>query len=428
MPARDNIDTWKERLRRDPQEALRHFLNRIASIPDNKKKVFFSYLPKKESLESSFLKAAENLSKPLGGTPYLLKDLFDVAGLDTHCGSSFLAQVRGIQENSSALFNDMERHGAIFCGKTQMSEFAYGLSGRNDHFGNCPHPHFPDRLSGGSSSGSAWAVGSGLAPLAFGTDNGGSIRAPASFCGIYGMRLYPGNPWITEGAFPLAPTFDTPGWFTGSAGDMIKTLSALTGAIYDGKIRRGFYFEAYDDMVEPELLEKYHQTIQKLDLERIPSHSVILDKVFAGAVEHYKVIVSIEAWRIHKNWLDKYRGDYSPRVWKRIHEGSQRTMDELLAARDFSDYLRDAVYELLVDFDYLVIPATPFPAIGKDSMSEEVRRTILKLTAPGSFAGLPILTIPVFMGNGLSGGLQIIYRKETDSLPVNVLKLLAQAE
>ena len=103
-------------------------------------------------------------------------------------------------------------------------------------------------------------------------------------------------------------------------------------------------------------------------------------------------------------------------------------MDELLAARDFSDYLRDAVYELLVDFDYLVLPATPFPAIGKDRMSEEIRRTILKLTAPGSFAGLPILTIPVFLDNGLSGGLQIIYRKETDNLPVNVLKLLAQTE
>ncbi len=428
MPARDNIDAWKERLRRDPKEALNHILNRIASIPESEKKAIFSHIPEDKNLESSFIKAAENLDQPLGGVPYLLKDLFDVAGLETHCGSPFLAEVRGTPGNSCALFDDMEKHGALFCGKTQMNEFAYGLSGRNDHFGSCPHPYFPDRLSGGSSSGSAWAVGSGLVPLAFGTDTGGSIRTPASFCGIYGMRLFPGNAWITEGAFPLAPTFDTTGWFTGTADDMITTLSALLGTTSDGKHRRGFYFDAYDDMVEPNLLEKYRITAQKLDLAIIPDHSTILRKVFEGAAEHYKVIVSIEAWRTHKGWLETHRHDYSERVWDRIHGGSQRTMDDLLAARDFSDYLRDAVYELLVDFDYLVIPAVPYPAIVKDGMTEDIRTALLQLTAPGSFAGLPILTLPVFLDNGLSGGLQVIYRKETDNLPVNVLEALDQAE
>lgn len=422
MPARDSFEDWKNRIGHDPQEATRYFLHKVASIPKNDKGAIFSNLPGEEILASSFQKAAEYLHKPLGGVPYLLKDLFDVAGEDTHCGSSFLAEARGKPKKSSAIYRTMEKQGGVYCGKTQMNEFAYGLSGQNDHFGNCPHPVFTDRLSGGSSSGSAWAVGSGLVPLAFGTDTGGSIRAPAAFCGIFGIRLIPGLPWISEGAFPLASTFDTPGWFTGSARDMIVSLQAMIGANSEGKLGQGLYFDGYNDTVEPALLERYNNLIGKLDVINKPTHTKILNQVFEGSADHYKVIVSIEAWKTHKNWLDDYQDSYSPRVWERIDGGRHRTMDDLLAARDFSDFLSDAIYELLIEFDYVVMPATPFPALEKNTMSESIRSTLLRLTAPGSFAGLPILTVPVFLDNGLSGGLQFIYRKDATHVPVKLLE------
>ena len=110
-----------------------------------------------------------------------------------------------------------------------LFEFAWGLTGENAHFGDCEHPRFPGRTSGGSSSGSAEAVAAEIVPLAIGTDTGGSIRVPAAFCGIFGYRGVPGEPWITD-AVQLAPSFDTAGWFTRSGADMMRQLiEALVG-------------------------------------------------------------------------------------------------------------------------------------------------------------------------------------------------------
>ncbi len=420
----DNFADWKERVRSDPEKAAHYFLDKVESIFARERKAILGKIPEEKDLETRFHHAARFLHKPLGGVPYLLKDLFDVAGMNTHCGSAFLATATGKPKKSCALYLDLERQGSLFCGKTQMNEFAYGLSGRNDHFGDCPHPKFPDRLSGGSSSGSAWAVGNGVVPLAFGTDTGGSVRVPAAFCGIYGIRLIPGIPWISEGAFPLAPTFDTPGWFTATAQDMRISLNTLISPNTGGRLGRGLYFDGYDDLVEPVLLEKYHAVARHLDLVNNPGHSNILKNVFDDSTRHYKAMVSSESFKNHQKWIDIYRAEYSPRVWERINGGRKRTPRNLSEAKEFLNKLRDAVCELLVEFDYIVMPSTPFPAVEKNGMSEAIREVLLHFTAPGSFAGLPILTIPVFLENGLSGGLQIIYRKSTGDVPLKVLDAL----
>src|ERR1019366_9194510 len=112
-------------------------------------------------------------------------------------------------------------------GKSQMVEFASGLTGENPHYGDCPHPRFPERLSGGSSSGSAALVAAGVVPFAIGTDTGGCIRVPAAWCGLYGFRQSPGEELIRD-AFPLSPTMDTAGWFTAHAADMLTVWRAIT--------------------------------------------------------------------------------------------------------------------------------------------------------------------------------------------------------
>jgi len=148
-------------------------------------------------------------TRPLTGIPYLLKDLFDLTGVPTRAGSTFLDKVRPTPNHDCRIASELTRLGAACAGKTHLVEFASGLTGENPHYGDCPHPHRPDRLSGGSSSGSAALVAAGVAPLAIGTDTGGSVRVPAAWCGLYGFRLTPGDELIRD-AVPSRPRWIPP--------------------------------------------------------------------------------------------------------------------------------------------------------------------------------------------------------------------------
>ncbi|MBC8010257.1 MAG: amidase, partial [Burkholderiales bacterium] len=173
----------------------------------------------------------------LQGIPFAAKDLFDAAGLPTFAGSAFLPEVRAghiaspdfpvpVSPIDGAFIRDVRAAGGALAAKAHMHEFAYGITGENPHYGDCEIPGHPGRTTGGSSSGSAFLVKAGVVPLALGTDTGGSIRVPSAFCGLYGFRMTPHHPWIADG-FPLAESFDTPGFFTANASDLRTTLDAL---------------------------------------------------------------------------------------------------------------------------------------------------------------------------------------------------------
>ena len=125
----------------------------------------------------------------LAGVPYLLKDLFAVGGVPTRAGASFTPSPLCAPKADGRMVQSLKAAGAALAGKTHLHEFAYGLTGENAHYGDVEHPAHPDRTSGGSSSGSAAAVAAGIVPFAIGTDTGGSVRVPAAFCGLYGLRL-----------------------------------------------------------------------------------------------------------------------------------------------------------------------------------------------------------------------------------------------
>ena len=163
-------------------------------------------------------------------------------GLPTFAGSSFLPEVRPSPAADSQIVRDLRAAGAVLAGKTHLFEFAWGLTGENAHYGDCEHPGFPGRTSGGSSSGSAAAVAADIVPFAIGTDTGGSIRVPAAFCGIFGYRGAPHDALISD-AFPLAPSFDTAGWFTRSASDMRAAMAALVGIRTSEREPRGCYVD-----------------------------------------------------------------------------------------------------------------------------------------------------------------------------------------
>jgi aspartyl-tRNA(Asn)/glutamyl-tRNA(Gln) amidotransferase subunit A len=387
-----------------PDVAARTLLARVAALPSAQQRACIASLPDEATLTARF--AAADRQAPFGAIPYFTKDLFDVAGEPTRAGSTFLPEVRPTPARDSALGQRLTALGAVLAGKTHLHEFAYGLTGENPHYGDCEHPHFPERTTGGSSSGSVALVSAGVVPFATGTDTGGSVRVPAAFCGIYGFRLTPRDTWISD-AFPLAPTFDTAGWFTRNAADMRHVLGALIGWRESSREPRGVYLEP------PVLDEKVALACRDAAISRFAAPAPAdmaadLLAAFAGSAEAYAVIQSSEAHAIHREWMEPFKSRYDPAVWARLDRGHRWTDEQQTKARTTLTTVRLKLTQLFLSCDFLVMPATPCAALTKADCNQRNRERLLALTAPGSLSGLPILTVPVPLASGLTAGLQIV--------------------
>lgn len=388
-----------------PGEAASEVHRRVAALPDALRRAALANLRAEKEMAS----APDAAGTALAGVPFLVKDLFDVAGLPTAAGSAFLPQVRPTPELSSSLVRRLEELGAVFAGKTHLVEFAAGLTGENLIHGDCPHPHFADRLAGGSSSGSAALVAAGVVPFALGTDTGGSVRVPAAFCGVYGFRLAPGHKWIRD-AFPLSPTCDTPGWFTATPHDMLSALRVLVGKADTGKTPRGAYFAASDLGVgsDEEFSRACADSAARFAEPADAATKSALGPAWAGSLDTYTTIVLSEANAIHRNWLAPYHGNYDPVIWQRFTDGGRYPAEQLVRARENLLRVRECWRQFFATHDFLVLPCAPFPALRKADCTPESRRAILRLTAPASLGGLPCLTVPVALAGGLTAGLQIL--------------------
>lgn len=415
---------WTELSRRDPAAAARRVLSNAAKLAPDQRRAVFADLSTAEALTRELARQTAK-DGPLAGVPYVLKDLFPVKGRTLGAGGAFLGDVRPPESKDSALVRDFAELGATLAGITHLYEFAYGLTGENVHHGDVSHPHFPDRTSGGSSSGSAAAVAAGVVPLAVGTDTGGSIRVPAAFCGIYGLRLTPHHRWINDG-FPLAPSFDTAGWFTQTASDMLTTLGALIGRRTSTRPLRGVSlgFDGWAD-AEHDVAREYARHSRRLAEPADDATRQEVLHTFTGCAQAYAVLQSLEAYEVHRSWLDERRASYSPEVWTRIDRARQWT-----DAQKEEAHVKRAAVDLLwrrffLSYDFMVAPATPFPALRKAECTLENRNQLLRLTTPASLGGLPVLTLPFTLPNGLSSGLQIIVNSPESPVLDTVLRAFA---
>ncbi len=339
-------------------------------------------------------------------------------------GSTFLDQVRPLPSHDSAIVQRLAQLGAACAGKTHLVEFASGLTGENPHYGDCPHPIRPDRLSGGSSSGSAALVAAGVVPLAIGTDTGGSVRVPASWCGLYGFRLTPRDPFIAD-AFPLAPTMDTAGWFTVSAGDMLATWTALVGPTGTARKVRGCHLPmtALLPAAEPETARACGAAMARFCPEADRDTAQALLHAWRDGVDAYITIGMSEAHAVHRDWLAPYREHYDPVIWQRFTDAGHFAAERIAAARAKLEEVRAAFRDFFSSgYDFLVLPAVPSPAPRKPDCTPELRRRILTLTAPASLAGLPLLTIPVSLPSGLTAGIQVILPKAASPVVPQLLR------
>jgi len=388
-----------------PDEAAREVSTRLATLPPPLRSAAVAWLRPEADLAHELASARG----PLRGLPYLAKDLFDVAGVPTHAGSAFLAEARPTP-GDAALIKRLRDLGAALAGKTHMVEFAAGLTGENRTYGDCPHPHFPLRLAGGSSSGSAALVAAGVAPFAIGSDTGGSVRVPAAFCGLYGFRLTPGDALVRD-AFPLSPTCDTAGWFATHPQDLATLNHAVLGQ--PGPAARepkGLFLRAKHlaESSAPEVDECCARAAAQFATPAGRETQAALLAVWARAVDAYATVVTHEAFKVHEHWLEAYRERYDPGIWQRFVNAGRTPPVQLEAAHAVFAEVRRAFTALFREHDFLVLPCAPLPALTKAQCTPETRRAILTFTAPASLAGLPVLTVPVRLPDGLTAGLQVI--------------------
>lgn len=321
---------------------------------------------------------------------------------------------------TSALVTALQELGATLVGKTHLHEFAYGLTGENPHHGQVVHPGYPERDAGGSSSGSASVVAAGCVPLALGTDTAGSLRVPASYCGLWSWRGTPKHEHIKD-VFPLAPSFDTAGWLTRSATDCARLWKLLHGGESTPlPTPRGAYLPAAS-------LELSGETAQLEQLDAMAGRfsGEILDakhplaKACQGVGPTYTILSSSEAYAVHQNWLDRYRDHYGKAVWQRLDRGRRWTAAELDRARLHALRIRAAYDRFFAEYDFLITPVTLAPApLVAESATPELRDTLLQLNTHVSIAGRPAISLPVPVEDGLTLGLQIVVKTvDSPALP-----------
>lgn len=396
-----------------PATAARAVHQRVAGLAPALRRAAVAWIAPEAKLAAEIKEAGKARERgstaAVHGVPIAIKDLFDLAGIPTFAGSTFLPEIRPTPTRSSRLVHRFETIGAVPAAKTHLVEFASGLTGENPHYGDCPHPGFPDRLTGGSSSGSVALVAAGVVPLALGTDTGGSVRVPASWCGLYGFRLVPNDEYIRD-AFPLAPTLDTAGWFTGNAADMLATWRAFTSEGESDHPLPGCFVSLRDLIpdADPAIIAATDAAARNLCLPADDATRDGLLESWRDAVDAYLGIGMTEAFAVHREWLGPLKNRYDPVIWQRFTDAGTWSQQRVIRSHAVREQVRLNFEEFFRAYDFLVLPAVPFPAPRKSDATAELRKRVLTLTAPASLAGLPCLTIPVPLPSGLTVGLQVI--------------------
>jgi aspartyl-tRNA(Asn)/glutamyl-tRNA(Gln) amidotransferase subunit A len=332
---------------------------------------------------------------PLWGLPISVKDCFDLTGAPTTCGVPFYRDLNGIAAHDSWLVAQLRGAGAVITGKTHMHPLAYGITGENADFGDSIQPDDKGALTGGSSSGAAASVMEGSAVAAIGTDTGGSIRAPAAFCGLAGYRASLGRGQWRGGAH-LAESFDTMGWLFQHLEDA-ALLGTPFAADEPDSGRRFTRFAIVDDGFlydsEPEIITSVHSAAAELQALGLRSSTFSSDWL-ADSFEIYAPIQAAEAARIHAGNFDHFRPDLRERLeWgARIHNG------ELEALRRRHDDFRSRIDALLSTHDLLLMAVSPVSRLAAGADHSLTRPRILRYTTPFSLAGVPVVTIPCAVG------------------------------
>lgn len=364
----------------------------------------------------------------LAGVPFAAKNLFDIQGLTTLAGSIIEAD-KPAADDDAPLVARLKGAGAVLIGALNMDEYAYGFTTENSHYGPTYNPHDVARVSGGSSGGSAAAVAAGFTALSLGSDTNGSIRVPASFCGVYGLKPTFGR-LTRRGTYPFVHSLDHVGPFARSAADLALAYDVCQGpdplepncadqpfasAVAElGKpasdLRVGVLGGWFERGASAESLLAVDLAGEALRATR----GVILKDAEAARAAAF-CLTGFEGGQLHLDDLRRRPGDFDPATRDRLIAGAMQGPDILAAVRRLrAAYLAQA-RALFEQFDVLIAPATPFsaPPIGEPMIELAGKPVLVRANAglytqPISFIGLPVIAAPVKTGARLPIGVQLI--------------------
>jgi len=368
---------------------------------------------------------------PLGGLGFAVKDVYDVAGHRTGFGSPDWLRTHAPAARTAPVVERLLEAGAHLVGRTHSDEMTWSLAGDNAHYGAPVNVNAPGRLAGGSSSGSAAAVAAGLVDFALGSDTGGSVRLPASFCGILGMRPTHGR-IPQDGMCPLAPSFDTCGWFARDAGIFERVGRTLLrdDAPAPGPARL---------LVAQDAWEVAGQTVARalrpaLDavaaLVGTPEPVTVGDEPLARWRECFRVLQGAEAWECHGDWIEREKPAFGPGVAERFAWAPTLAPGDVARARTRREEIARRMAELLEARTVLALPSTPGIAWLRSPPPEaldELRARALSLLCIAGLARLPQLSLPLAKLDGCPLGLSLIAARGRDTLLLELASRLLSA-
>jgi amidase len=370
-------------------------------------------------------------SGPLAGLTFAAKDLFDVAGYPTGGGNPDWARQNPVPTRHAWAVQTLLDAGAELIGKTITDEVSLGILGENAFDGTPLNPKAPDRVPGGSSSGSASAVAQGLCDIALGTDTGGSVRVPSSFCGLHGIRPTHGRLNLA-GMMPQAPSSDTTGWFARDAATFARASAVLLGEPIPTALPKKLIIavDAFG-FADPDVATALRPSVEQLSrLIGEVREEVMAPPGLSVWGRAQRTLQPYEAWLTFKEWVERDNPRFAFSVARNLVLGPMIPEAERQWAALMRAEARARLTWLLPPGTILCMPTTPFPAPRKGqplSVLEPLRARILCLCAHGGLTGVPQVNLPGATVDGAPVGLSILGAHGSDATLVAVAKAFEEA-
>ncbi|MCU0929686.1 MAG: AtzE family amidohydrolase [Burkholderiaceae bacterium] len=411
----------------------------------------FSAVLAERALKKAEAVEAQGLAGPLAGVPFAVKNLFDLAGLSTLAGSK-IERDAAPAPRDAALVQRLEAAGAVCVGALHMDEYAYGFTTENSHYGPTRNPRDLARISGGSSGGSAAAVAAGQVPLTLGSDTNGSIRVPASLCGVFGLKPTFGR-LSRAGSYPFVASLDHLGPFARSAAELAIAYDAMQGTDADDPaqvprpleptgphlargvdgLRLGVLGGWFQRMAQPPALAAVQRAAAVLGTDRVVDWPEV-DRARAAAF----MITNAEGAAIHLEDLKRRAADFDPLTRDRFIAGALLPAAWVVHAQRLRHWFARQVAQSFETVDVVLAPATPCtaPPIGTEWLEiagqrMPARASMGLLTQPVSCIGLPVVTVPLWgldpAAPHLPIGVQVIAAPWREDLALRVAHALELA-